>query len=182
MVAAGRRTFTFFPPDQLGNLYIGPLETAPGGLPVSLARLDAPNFSAHPRFREALEAAVQIEAGPGDAVYIPYGWWHHVRATAPVNMLVNYWWNEAEPLIDGPFAALLMGLLTLRDLPDEQRAVWKDWFDRFVFLTDGDPMGHVPPDQQGALGGLDPRQREESVRSLLDVLGPAIGLNPPPRR
>ena len=32
---------------------------------------------------------------PGDAIYIPALWWHAVQATGELNVLVNYWWNEA---------------------------------------------------------------------------------------
>lgn len=47
-VAAGRRRFTLFAPEQVGNLYIGPLDFAPTGAAISLARLDRPD---DPRFR-----------------------------------------------------------------------------------------------------------------------------------
>jgi ribosomal protein L16 Arg81 hydroxylase len=31
------------------------------------------------------------ELGPGDVIYIPRGWWHHVR-TLDLSISVNFWW------------------------------------------------------------------------------------------
>ena len=55
-----------------------------------------------PRFvSEALPKMVVCELGPGDALYIPSGWWHHVQAIAtPLDakssdgyvLSVNFWW------------------------------------------------------------------------------------------
>jgi hypothetical protein len=49
-VVAGRRRFLLFPPEQVGNLYIGPPDRAP---PLSLVDPEAPDLERFPRFAEA---------------------------------------------------------------------------------------------------------------------------------
>lgn len=154
-VVAGRRRFTLFPPDQVRNLYIGPYESTPAGTPISLVDFDAPDLRRFPRFAEAMATAELAELEPGDALYIPYMWWHHVRSLDPINVLVNYWWNEA-PAALTPLDGFVHALLALRDLPDEQRAAWRAMFEHFVFRADGDPMAHLPTEVQGVLGNAPP--------------------------
>src|SRR3546814_18893261 len=74
-VAVGRRRVTLFPPDQLANLYIGPLDFTPAGQAISLVDFAAPDLARFPRFAEALRHAQVAELGPGDAVFIPRMWW-----------------------------------------------------------------------------------------------------------
>jgi len=105
-VLLGEREVTLFPPEQLPNLYPGPLETAPGGAIVSLADLDNPDFEKHPGFEQALKTKTTVTLKAGDAIFIPYGWWHHIRAMSPLNMLVNYWFLSSQPRLETPYAAL----------------------------------------------------------------------------
>ena len=39
-----------------------------------------------------MQAGFQAVCEPGDAIYIPSLWWHHVESLSSFNMLVNYWW------------------------------------------------------------------------------------------
>ncbi|MEI9904556.1 MAG: cupin-like domain-containing protein [Asticcacaulis sp.] len=48
-------------------------------------------FRALPKFHKALGHAQEARLEPGDALFIPALWWHHVRTTGPLNLLVNYW-------------------------------------------------------------------------------------------
>lgn len=153
-VVAGRRRFTLFPPDQLPNLYVGPFDFSPAGAPVSMVDSRSPDFERYPRYREALEHAETAELEPGDAIYMPYMWWHGVESLAPFNMLVNYWWNDARPSAS-PFDLLMHAMIVLRDMPPEQRSIWRGMLDHYVFETNGPPLDHLAPAHRGALGGLD---------------------------
>ncbi len=64
-VVAGRRRFTLFPPEQIANLYIGPLDFAPTGAAMSLVSLRNPDFDKHPKFRDALAALRERRTGTG---------------------------------------------------------------------------------------------------------------------
>lgn len=161
-VVAGRRRFTLFPPDQLANLYIGPLDRTPAGMPISLVDLAAPDLARFPRFGQALARARVFELGPGDALFIPSQWWHGVESLSPVSALVNFWWRLTPDFMDTPLHALMLGLLTLRDLPPVQRDVWRQLFDHYVFAADEATAAHLPPGARGVLGPLD----EALARSL----------------
>lgn len=154
-VAAGRRRFTLFPPGQLKNLYIGPLDITPAGQPISLVDLSAPDMQRFPRFAEAWQHACVAELGPGDAVFIPSMWWHHIEALEPFNVLVNYWWRDEPAWMDAPVNALMYAILAVRDLPEEQRETWREVFRHYVFEPDETTAGHIPEHARRVLGPLD---------------------------
>jgi hypothetical protein len=156
-VVAGRRRFTLFPPGQLVNLYIGPLDFAPTGAPMSLVSLHDPDFTRFPRFRDALAAAVSADLGPGDALYIPPLWWHHVESLESFNLLVNYWWHANPGTAvgaDSGFDTLIHGILNLRTLPPATREAWRTLFDHYVFGPEAEVTGHIPMHRHGMLGKL----------------------------
>lgn len=169
-VVAGRRCFTLFPPEQVANLYVGPFESTPAGTPISLVDFDAPDLDRFPDLPRAMAAAQVAEMAPGDALYIPYMWWHHVRALDAVNLLVNYWWNDAAHAALAPLDAFIHGLIALRDLPEEQRAAWRTMFEHFVFQANGDPVAHLPEASRGVLGGVTPAQARRMAAQLGKVL------------
>lgn len=155
-VVGGRRRFTLFPPEQIRNLYVGPIHFTLAGQPVSMVSLEEPDLIRYPRFEQALATAQVAELEPGDAIFIPYFWWHHVKSLERFNVLVNYWWDEAKLTAGSPYDCLLHGFLTLRHLPANQRAAWRAVFDHYVFQTDADPVAHLPPEHRGALGDMTP--------------------------
>jgi hypothetical protein len=159
VVVAGRRRFTLFPPEQLANLYVGPLDHTMAGQPASMVSLDEPDLERFPRFREAMAAAMTAELGPGDAIYIPPLWWHHVESLEPFNMLVNYWIDP--PVGSGsPFDAMIHGILAISALPAPRRAAWRAFFDNYVFQTDRHPAEHLAPEHRGILAESSPELRE----------------------
>jgi hypothetical protein len=171
IVVAGRRRFTLFPPDQLKNLYVGPFELTPAGTPVSLVDTRDPDLERFPRFKEALEHAQHAELEPGDAIYIPFHWWHGVESLEPVNLFINYWWNEGRADAGSPYDALLHALYAIKTLPADQRAVWRTVFDHYVFALDGDAVEHLPETARGMLGEPTPEllaRMRATLRQLLN--------------
>jgi len=171
IVAAGRRRFTLFPPEQVNNLYIGRLDFTPAGQPISLADPAAPDFERHPRFRDALDAACSVELFPGDAIYIPAPWWHHVESLEEINVLVNYWWDGALTASGLPFTALIHAIQAYRHLAEPERRAWKALVDHYAFETDGDPAAHLAPRNPGILAPMNRDLAQHIDRWLAALFG-----------
>jgi len=155
-VVAGRRRFHLFPPEQLTNLYPGPFDRTIGGVPVSMVDAEKPDLDRYPRFKEAQKAMLTAELEAGDAIYIPYGWWHQVHSLSRFNVLVNYWWDDAPKAVAGGYEALFHAILALRDMPEGHQALWKTLFDYYVFTGGEDPLAHLAAGDKGSLGPLTP--------------------------
>ncbi|MBB6095797.1 hypothetical protein HNQ60_004688 [Povalibacter uvarum] len=161
-VAAGHRRFTVFPPEQIDNLYVGPVDFTPAGQAVSLVDFHEPDLDRFPRFATALEHAQIAELGPGDAIFIPSLWWHHVESLDTFNVLVNYWWRQSPAWMDTPMHALTLAMMTVRDLPPAQRDALKKMFDHYVFDVNDATAAHIP---EGARRSLAP-MTEDMMREL----------------
>lgn len=168
--AVGRRRFTLFPPAAISDLYIGPVDVNPAGRPISLVDFDKPDFERFPRFRSALQQARVAELEPGDAVFIPSLWWHHVASLDSLNVLVNYWWRTTPAFMDTPTNVLNHALLSLRDLPIEQRRAWKQLFDYYVFEATDANFEHIPEKLRGPLATLDPVTARKLRADILNGL------------
>ncbi len=171
VVVAGRRRFTLFPPEQTANLYVGPLDFTPAGRPISMVSLETPDLERYPRFARALDHAEVADLGPGDALYIPAMWWHHVQSFGALNVLVNYWWSQADARAGSPFDAFVHALTNVRHLPPAQREAWRALFEHYVFEANGDPAAHLPVETRGVLGALDETVSAEVRTFLLRGLG-----------
>jgi len=169
-VVAGRRRFTLLPPEQIANLYIGPVDFAPTGAPISLVDFAAPDFERFPRFAEARAHAVSADLGPGDAIFIPPLWWHHVQSLELCNILVNYWWGASHADNAG-LDTLTHALITLRRPPASQRTAWAALFDYYVFGDSDTAVAHIPQERRGMLGPLS----TEFIRERRAMLAVKLG-------
>jgi len=168
--AVGHRRFTMFPPEELENLYVGPPHFTPSGQEISLVDFHHPDFEKYPKFREALDAARVAEMEPGDALFIPSMWWHHVEGLDSFNVLINYWWRQSPDYMGTPVNVLNHALLTIRDLPPEQRKVWHDIFQYYVFSADDSTFEHIPERARGPLGPIDEQIARKLRADLLNKL------------
>lgn len=169
-VIAGRRRFTLFPIEQVSNLYVGPLDFTLAGQPISLVDVDFPDVERHPRFASALEAALEAELGPGDALYIPSLWWHSVASLDELGTMINFWWRDADPPLLTPLNALFHAAITMKNLPPRELAAWRELFEHYIFDRNGDPMGHLPEEARGILGRRTPELVTRVKKLLIDVL------------
>ncbi len=167
---AGSRRFTLFPPEQVVNLYVGPFELTPSGATISMVDLDKPDLERYPRFREAQEAGYETVLEPGDAIYVPYLWWHHVRSREPLNGLVNYWWARAPEICGDPRNVLVHAMLSVRALPPEYRDAWRALFEHYVFGDPAEAGAHLPAERRGILG----EPSEADIRRMKLALSRAL--------
>jgi Cupin-like domain len=80
----GRKRVTLFDRDQTSCLHV----SAAAKSNFSPVDVDQPDFTAHPQFVDAVGMTTLLE--PGDALYIPAGVWHWVRACEP-SVSINFW-------------------------------------------------------------------------------------------
>jgi lysine-specific demethylase 8 len=87
-MVAGRKRFCLFPPSQSLLLYpCGLFSKAP-----NFAQVDpeAPDPRRFPRFGRARPVGCVLRTG--DLLYIPRGWWHHVR-TLDDSIAIGFWYG-----------------------------------------------------------------------------------------
>ena len=172
-VVSGKRRFTLFPPEQVANMYIGPLEFTPAGAPISMVPANGRDFERFPKYKEALAAAQVAELEPGDALFIPSVWWHQVESVGKLNILINYWWGGSIGTMDrtnGPIDCLMHCLLNMRDLPLDTRRAWGKIFEHYIFEAQGNSFDYIPEEKRGVLGKLTPEKIKEIKAGLIAKL------------
>ena len=108
---------------------------------------------------------MQAQLQPGDAIYIPAMWWHHVEAPGDFNILVNYWHQRARH--GNPFAGFVHALWSIRDLPDPHREAWRHWFDHFIFGQEAKSAGDHIPEAVRLINGAARPERDDAMRMFL---------------
>lgn len=91
---SGRKRFVLFPPDAWPHLYPFPVHHDLDRR--SMVDLDAPDSAKFPTWPSARGAVVELS--PGDALYIPPFWWHHVQSLTPETTSMAMWFFEFFPL------------------------------------------------------------------------------------
>lgn len=167
---AGSRRFTLFPPDQIGNLYPGPLDFTPAGQAVSMVDFAQPDYEKYPLFAEAAKAGQIAELEPGDALFLPAMWWHHVEGLSVFNILINYWWGRPPRFMGQASDALKHALLSLRDLPEHEKQAWKHLFDFYVFGDSRRAASHLPESSRGVLSPIDEMRARKLRAELINRL------------
>lgn len=170
----GERTFTIFPPEQVRNLYTGPLGMSPSGHEVSMIDFRQIDTARFPKAAAAMDSAQQVRLKPGDMLFLPSMWWHHIEAHNDFNVLMPQWWRSGPEWLGHSYDALQHAVLAIRDLPKAQRQAWKALFDHYVFEHDDHFPAHLPPEVRGPLASP---MTEESAKGLRTLL--ASKLQPP---
>ena len=94
-VVRGRKTLLLWHPGCAELLYPG----GGGSALFSQADVFAPDLDAFPLLKRALPLALRVELGPGDALYLPCGWWHAVQSQPPAHqrsISLSYWARQPE--------------------------------------------------------------------------------------
>ncbi len=86
----GYKWVRLFPPDAAPTLYALPPIGAAAQGNVSAVNVEAPDATAHPLYDPS--RGVDALLGPGDALFIPRGWWHWVRSLCP-SLSVNFFFD-----------------------------------------------------------------------------------------
>jgi hypothetical protein len=171
----GEKRFTLFPPTCLSLLYPAPIERFLNGSMTSLARLLELDLTRYPRLAQALTHAQVATLAPGDVLYVPAMWWHHVESF-DMNMTVNTWLYEI-PTSDFKElrARFLEGLAVYSGLPPRAVSLFRDMYRAYAF--------RVPyePDVTGEVGAhelLEPPALERAVEHLAATMALCSKLPP----
>jgi len=149
---SGKKRFTLFPPEQISNLYVGPIDQTPAGQPTSLVDVNKPDLVNFPKYNEALKNAQIAEIEPGDALYIPSLWWHNVESLDNLNVLLTYSHSASPQHFGSGFDCLLHGLMSIRNLPTAKKQAWKAFFEHYLFSDQTQSNQHFPTERHGVLG------------------------------
>ena len=88
----GSKHIRLFDPAQSELLYPYPKDSVMYYL--SFVDCDNPDFDTYPEFRKARPWQCVLE--PGELLYLPARWWHHVRSLDDA-ISVNFWWEPDSP-------------------------------------------------------------------------------------
>ncbi|XP_078175410.1 2-oxoglutarate (2OG) and Fe(II)-dependent oxygenase superfamily protein isoform X4 [Carex rostrata] len=82
-------TVTLWPPSACRFLYPMPIYGEASN--HSAVSLENPDLSVHPRAKHMKKYSAKVILNPGDALFIPEGWFHQVDSS-DLTIAVNFWW------------------------------------------------------------------------------------------
>ncbi|XP_045462643.1 hypoxia-inducible factor 1-alpha inhibitor-like isoform X2 [Harmonia axyridis] len=96
----GYKRCILFPPDQFQCMYPHPVHHPHDR--QSMVDMDKPDHVRFPKFKEA--KGVEAVIGPGEVLYIPIYWWHHVESLMRMGptITVNFWYKAGPTVIQYP--------------------------------------------------------------------------------
>ena len=109
----GRKRVLLFHPGEGRRLgWKGPLSASPNFIPMD-------PFDPERRYWETYQRASGyiVDLEPGDALYIPYGWWHATKILSPSISLFNRWasgWRYVPIMISAAFDRVVAALTRVR--------------------------------------------------------------------
>ena len=169
-VAVGSRKFTIFPPDQINNLYPGPILSTPAGVPISLVDIRDPDLKRHPKYSKAIDASFEATLDAGDAIFIPALWWRGIESLDSFNILFNYIWKSENKQTVSPQDSLLHSMLSIANLDEAKRHAWQQFFEYYVFKTKDEPSDHLPDNLKDITTKLSSTEETDVRRFLAEML------------
>lgn len=143
----GKKKLVLFPPTQLKNLYPFPLTRhIKHGLNIrswfSQVDPESPNHEAFPNYHIAEQEKRVVLLGPGEAIFLPSGWWHEVTAVDEGSeedgyvASVNHFWKvtPAKRFFGNPGVQRIMMLAPFLGLYALRSLFCKDRKERFAAL------------------------------------------------
>lgn len=93
--AVGRKLLHLYPPAMTALLDPAPPDCVPVESQVTSILYHHHRPGAHPQFEKVKRVVADL--GPGDALFIPAGWWHEVFTCWEWSLSVNYWCELSHP-------------------------------------------------------------------------------------
>ncbi len=151
---SGIKRVTLFPYEAMPFLYPAPIDRGIAVAPTSCVRLLKPDFKKFPLLKKALAQAQVAILKPGDTLYIPPLWWHHVESF-DFSVMANTWFSPLAPKLS---AQIVNGLNEAVDLfsevPQDLRNLFAHCYNELLFESKLE-LGFHEKDQSKTLSDPD---------------------------